>query len=184
MIKDLAASRHRLCIDTSLCRTVALAELANAIPRSSYLFGVSWPDVRRTLLVAVEQNGDPYAVMIPTLEVIRFSYAPSTRLAQALFWGEYNETFSAGRSGVFEEGVVRVHLRRSLEDQDAWTLARYMCSPVMQREASKLYKSLQRYQLNTTSLISEPDQALPCGSPSKVRQQCRAYLSVCQGLQR
>jgi hypothetical protein len=105
VIKDLAASRHRLCIDTSLCRTVALAELANAIPRSSYLFGVSWPDVRRTLLVAVEQNGDPDAVMIPTLEVIRFYYAPSTRLAQALFWGEYNETFSAGRSGVFEEGV-------------------------------------------------------------------------------
>jgi hypothetical protein len=26
VIKDLAASRHRLCIDTSLCRTVALAE--------------------------------------------------------------------------------------------------------------------------------------------------------------
>jgi hypothetical protein len=87
VIKDLAASRHRLCIDTSLCRTVALAELANAIPRSSYLFGVSWPDVRRTLLVAVEQNGDPYAVMIPTLEVIRFYYARSTRLAQALFGG-------------------------------------------------------------------------------------------------
>ena len=87
VIKDLAASRHRLCIDTSLRRTVALAELANAIPRSSYLFGVSWPDVRRTLLVAVEQNGDPYAVMIPTLEVIRFYCAPSTRLAQALFLG-------------------------------------------------------------------------------------------------
>jgi hypothetical protein len=52
VIKDLAASRHRLSIDTSLCRTVALAELANAIPRSSYLFDVSWPDVRRTLLVA------------------------------------------------------------------------------------------------------------------------------------
>ena len=45
VIKDLAAGRHRLCIDTSLRRTVALAELANAIPRSSYLFGVSWPDV-------------------------------------------------------------------------------------------------------------------------------------------
>ena len=110
VIKDLAASRHRLCIDTSLCRTVALAELANAIPRSSYLFGVSWPDVRRTLLVAVEQNGDPYAVMIPTLEVIRFYYAPSTRLAQALFLGEYNETFSAAHSGVLQEGVVKVHL--------------------------------------------------------------------------
>jgi hypothetical protein len=57
--------------------------------------------------------------MVPTAEIIRFYYAPSTRLAQALFWGEYNETFNAERSGIFEEGVVRVHLRRWLEDQDA-----------------------------------------------------------------
>ena len=131
---------------------VALGEVtssANAIPRSSYLFGASWPHVRRTLLVAVEQDGDPYAVMVPTAEIIRFYYAPSTRLAQALFWGEYNDMFNAERSGIFEEGVVRVHLRRWLEDQDAWTLARYICSPVMQREATRLYRSLQVYQINS-----------------------------------
>jgi hypothetical protein len=129
------------------------------------MFGVSWPDVRRTLLVAVEQDSDPYAVMIPTAEIIRFYYAPSRRLAQALFWGEYSEMFNAERSGIFEEGVVRVHLRRWLEDQDAWTLARYLSSPVMQREAARLYQSLQLDQLNCTSLIAEPDHALPCGFP-------------------
>jgi len=165
VMTDLAASRHRLCIDTSSCRTIAVADAADAIPRSSYLFGVSWPDVRRTLLVAVAQGSDPYAVMIPTLEIIRFYYAPSTRLAQALFWGEYHETFNAQRSGVFEQGVVRVHLRRWLEDQDAWTLARYICSAVMQREAGRLYKSLQLDQLNSASLTPAPHQALPCGFP-------------------
>ena len=162
---NLAASRHRLRIDTSSCRTVPLADLANTIPRSSYLFGVSWPVVRPTLVATVQQNGDPYAVIIPTAEIIRFYYATSTRLAQALFWGEYNQAFKAERSGVFEEGVVRVHLRRWLEDQDAWTLARYLSSPVMQREASRLYQSLQLCKLNSTGLISEPDQALPCGFP-------------------
>ena|SRR5689334_1034768 len=35
---NLAASRHRLRIDTSSCRTVPLADLANTIPRSSCLF--------------------------------------------------------------------------------------------------------------------------------------------------
>jgi hypothetical protein len=144
---------------------LALADVANAIPRSSYLFGVSWPDVRRTLVVAVEQDGDPYPVMIPTTEIIRFYYAPSTRLAQALFWGEYREMFNAERSGIFEEGVVKVHLGRWLEDQDAWTIARYLGSPVMQREATRLYQSLQLYQLNCTSLIAEPNHALPCGFP-------------------
>jgi hypothetical protein len=60
---------------------------------------------------------------------------------------------------------VKVHLRRWLEDEDAWTLARYICFPHMQREVSGLYKSLQIYQLNSTSLIPEPDQALRCGFP-------------------
>jgi hypothetical protein len=63
-----------------------------------------------TLLLAIEQDGDPFGVLVPTAEIVRFYYAPSTRLAQALFWGEYGETFNAERSGVLEEGVVRVHL--------------------------------------------------------------------------
>jgi len=57
VLMNLAASRHWLCFDTSSCRILPLADLANAIPRSSYLFGVSWPDVRRTLLVAVVWPG-------------------------------------------------------------------------------------------------------------------------------
>src|SRR5271157_215056 len=73
VITDLAASRHRLTINTSSCRMVALGDVASVISRKQ----------------------------LP----IRC--------------------------------VVKVHLRRWLEDQDAWTLARYMCSPVMQREASR-----------------------------------------------
>jgi hypothetical protein len=104
VLTDLTAYRHRLRIDTTLARLVALGELTsshNALPRSAYLFGSSWPHVRRTLLVTMEQHGDPCAVMVPTAEIIRFYYGPSTRLAQALFWGEYDGTFNAERSGVF-----------------------------------------------------------------------------------
>jgi hypothetical protein len=75
------------------------------------------------------------------------------------------KTFNAERSGVFQGGVVKVHLRRWLEDQDAWTSARYICSPQMQREARGLYNSLQIYQLNSTRLIPGPDQALRCDFP-------------------
>jgi hypothetical protein len=103
--------------------------------------------------------------MVPTAEIIRFYYGPSTRLAQALFWGEYHNMFNADRSGVFAEGVVRVHLRRWLEDEDAWTLARYICSPLMQGEVSELYRNLQVYQINSANLIPQPDQVLRCGFP-------------------
>ena len=87
---DCAAYRRQLTIDTKSCRTEMLGDLTanyNGIPRSYYRFGASWPHVRETLLVIQEQDGDPFAVMMPTTEIIRFYYAPSTRLAQALFWG-------------------------------------------------------------------------------------------------
>jgi hypothetical protein len=53
----------------------------NGIPRSYYRFGASRPHVRESLLVIQEQDGDPFAVMMPTTEIIRFYYAPSARLA-------------------------------------------------------------------------------------------------------
>src|ERR1700758_1659430 len=94
VITDLAASRHRLTIDTSSCRMVALGDVASVISRSSYLFGVSWPDVRRTLLVAVEQDGDPYAIMIPTPESSGFTTLPRRGSLKPYFGGEYDETFN------------------------------------------------------------------------------------------
>src|SRR5271166_1355423 len=77
VITNLSAYRGRVSIDATSLRMVALGMATsrdNAIPRSSYLFGASWPNVCRTLLVAVEQDGDPYAVMVPTAEIIRFYY--------------------------------------------------------------------------------------------------------------
>ena len=81
VVTNLGACHHRLCIDTSSCRLVTLAELtasANAIPRRSYLFGASWPDVRRTLLMAVEQDGDPsdsgnHSVLLRAFDTARSS---------------------------------------------------------------------------------------------------------------
>jgi len=63
VITNLSAYRGRVSIDATSLRMVALGMATsrdNAIPRSSYLFGASWPNVCRTLLVAVEQDGDPY----------------------------------------------------------------------------------------------------------------------------
>ena len=80
-----AAYRRQLTIDTTLCRTEMLGDLTanyNGIPRSYYRFGTSWPHVRETLMVVQEQDGDLFAVMIPTAEIVRLYYAPSTRLGK------------------------------------------------------------------------------------------------------
>jgi len=49
-------------------------------------------------------------VLFVFFAITRFYYGPLTRLAQALFGGEDDSTFNADRSGVLQEGVVKVHL--------------------------------------------------------------------------
>ena len=51
--------------------------------------------------------------MVPTAELIRFYYAPSMRLAQGLFWGEYIDTFDSERSGVFGIPELFMHSGKS-----------------------------------------------------------------------
>jgi hypothetical protein len=65
VITDLAASRHRLTIDTSSCRMVALGDVASVISRSSYLFvcpgpmsaGPSWwPSLDRLAVLLINYD--------------------------------------------------------------------------------------------------------------------------------
>jgi hypothetical protein len=75
VVTHLAAYRHCLRIDTPSCRMLTLGELRSSPQRHSqkhYLFGPSWPHVRRPILVAMEQDGDPHAVMVPAVLVSFF----------------------------------------------------------------------------------------------------------------
>jgi hypothetical protein len=141
VVRNLDSYRQRLDMDTSSCRRERLGDLA------------------------MEQDGDPYAVMVPIAEIIRFYYAPSTRLAQALFWGEYEKTFDADQSGIFDDGSVKVHLRRWIDDDDAYTIARFICSPVMQHEARRLHNSLRLDRINYPSSKLLSVQAIDCRFP-------------------
>jgi hypothetical protein len=168
VVTNLDSYRQRLDIDTSSCRRERLGDLAmglKVIPVHSYFFGDVWKNVNNTLVLAIEQDGDPYAVMVPTTEIIRFYYAPSTRLAQALFWGEYEKTFDADQSGMLDDGSVKVHLRRWMDDDDAYSIARYICSSVMQEQARKVHRSLLLDHLNFPGPIPQSVQAIEGGFP-------------------
>src|SRR5262249_19213236 len=91
---------------------VGLGRRGNAIPRRSYLFAVSWPDIRRTLLVAIEPYGDPYGVIIPTAEIIRFYYVRPRRTWHKHSFGE-NTVKRSTPSGVASPKKAWLHDRSS-----------------------------------------------------------------------
>ena len=166
-----------LALDTAKVRILTIGELYlkhKIMPPSAYNFGTHWHIAAQTSVAAIEVRGDPWAVIIPTIELIRFYYGSSTRLAQALFWGRYHNTFNCEKSGDLGEGNHRIHLRDFIDDTDAWTLARFRSSIHMQMQVSGLYNDYQRFSVDWHGGSPPPFRPLRCGFPFEDRTEIEA----------
>lgn len=173
-----------MMIDTSATTFVSLGELTrvrHVIPQKSYAFGKGYPYAAETKLVAIEQNGDPWAILIPVIELIRFYYVSSTRLAQAFFWGEYGSSINPEKCGLIADDLYRVHLRRRIRDTDAWTLARFHASEFMQRQVLKCYHGIQKHSADSPSMNPGPFGGFECGFPFSGETELKATHIVLPG---
>lgn len=135
------------------------------VAKSKYPFGDNWHVVKDTMLAAIEHGGDPYGILIPALELFRFYYATSTYLAKAACWGEWKDAYDSEKSGRMSDGNFKVHLQQYVNKHDAWTLARFIHSPVMQQQLERFHRQIQTAQINAGSIPVTPIKNLECGFP-------------------
>lgn len=155
-------------VDTTKVRFVPFAEVTQThrvFGRDDYLIGPHWVSAANTLLAAIELRGDPWALLIPAIELIRFYYVSSNRLAHALFWGSYADSIVSAKCGPIRGNLYRVHLRKWIPDSDAWTLARFHASPAMQREVRNFHRRLKVAAVNAATALPITFHALKCGFP-------------------
>jgi hypothetical protein len=103
--------------------------------------------------LAIHYNGNPYGIVIPIAEVIRFYYAITTRLAEASFQGLFkyalNDVIHDEGSGIRrEDGIPILKLRKNFSNDDAWTIARILCDDAAYRGATLIFDSLAQAHLN------------------------------------
>jgi hypothetical protein len=132
VITNLSAYRGRVSIDATSLRMVALGMATsrdNAIPRSSYLFGASWPNVCRTLLVtpllrsssiilrASSPQGQKWKTAILQAKVLGLfttwlphRHAGGCHQSLAYHSPEENRIDRAGRLSTFASAATRVRL--------------------------------------------------------------------------
>jgi len=135
------------------------------IAKSKYPFGDNWSNVKDTMLVAIEFGGDPYGLLIPALELFRFYYATSTNLAKAACWGEIQDAYDSKKSCLLSDGNFKVHLQQYVNKHDAWTLARFIHSPVMRHQMEQFHRQIQIAQINAGLIPVTPIKNLECGFP-------------------
>lgn len=103
--------------------------------------------------IAISWKGDPYGVLIPMAEIVRFYYATSTDLAHALFSGVFrhdlHSLINTAESGfVKAEDNCVLKLRQHLADEDGWIIGRILNSEEAWHGATLLHDTLVKESVN------------------------------------
>lgn len=137
------------------------------IPKFSHRLPMSvWP----SRCFAIEYNGDPYGIVLPVTEAIRFYYAVSTDLAQITFNGSVqhnlNSIIDTDVSGLLADSSRMVlRLRQWLADDDGWVIGRVLANQDAREGIMRVYDSLMKSSANSAATFPE------CGLPFVGRTQ-------------
>lgn len=101
------------------------------VPPNFYKFGKE--GLYSKLIAIKNSKDDPFGILIPVIEVIRFYYALSTHLSHAVFSGAFkhnlNSLINPKNSGnIKEESRCILHLRKHISDEEGWVIGRILNS--------------------------------------------------------
>ncbi len=126
-------------------------------------------DVYKSQCIAIEHDGDPFAVLLPVSEAIRFYYARSTDLANVMFNGMLQhspeDVYDAALSGKLDQSGRMVVSRTSwLADNDCWIIRRILGDQHARNGAERIHNSLSKASANQDPTF--PECELPFRGPA------------------
>lgn len=165
-------------IFTDLSSTVDKNDVpCRVIPAFQYPLGiVAWGRVKNSPLMALPYKNDPMGLLIPAIEVIRFYYIYSSHSARAIFFGKYADL--QRKPAVYETGtgVVKILLHWPARQSDAWLLARYKSSLLMQERAKQIHKWVQLESINQFASNPSRQSFFPFDGKTNLTAVCRPIV--------
>lgn len=129
------------------------------IPPNFYKLGIEGLNAK--FIAIKDAKGDPFGILVPAIEVIRFYYALSTHLSHAVFSGAFKHNTEsiinpANSGNINEESRCVLHLRKHITDEEGWIIGRILNSDFAFQGANQPYddmlqNSINRKWMNVTS---------------------------------
>jgi len=169
--REFGSSRHlrNVQIPESI-RTAIAGLVVQKEPKPRWLIPKFLHELDRSCwyspLFAIEHDGDPYGILLPVIEAIRFYYAVSSDMAHIAFNGGLQldldriiNTESSIDSRLHDANRMVLHLRQWLADDDGWIIGRVLADQHAKEGFALVYNSLLRNVDNFRTAFAE------CGLP-------------------
>jgi len=110
--------------------------------RKDWLARINDPEMNG-LFIAIGSDIDPYATIIPAIEIFRFFYATSDVLAKALFRDDFldpeTNLWNPEKTAMRADGKAVIWLRKKMLDADARFLARFAFDSYALQQAQQIF---------------------------------------------
>ncbi len=145
---------HSLNISTQTTRVISAGHRIHneyLIPYNYYRFGRAGIHSK---ILAIEWDGDPYGILIPMMELLRFYYAVSSNLSHAIFSGALKHDLDSivhveRTDYIMEERRFLLGLRQHITDEEGWVIARILNSREAWVACSQIHDNLIKQTLNS-----------------------------------
>lgn len=133
-------------LDTSLAKTISFNQkdqFGHKILPSYPLSNDAYRDLQSSTLIAIPSRGDPYGILIPASEIIRFYYLTSSSMSQAIYQGVFDKLTEGEVTFDSVERHIEFTLSRGVSERNAPIIARYHSSPYMQDRVNEIHQWVQ-----------------------------------------
>lgn len=119
----------------------------------------------RANCLAVKWKDDPYGIIIPALEIIRFYYAVSSKLSKAIFFGSFRHDIESivnpSLTGIdVEKKHAFLKLRKNFSNEDGYVIARILFNAAANRGAKLVHDSIIQQSLSDSKWL-HPETLFP-----------------------
>lgn len=113
------------------------------LPRREISGAYHWSLIRDCACICVAHQDDPYGVIFPAMEIMRWAFGSSSGMLQAIISGEIQTLLDESEAATLWQGdTLIVHVPDALEEQDAATLAWLMTDEFALNTALHVHASI------------------------------------------
>lgn len=133
--------------------------------------------IKESPLIAIPINGDPYGLLIPAIEIIRFYYLISSPMAIAVFYGSFESLTKSTPHIDHIKKSVSLTLNVGVDEKDAWVIARYWSSQLVKERIQDVHLWVQKNSINNVEKISQ-STFFPFDGKSKLKFQGKQIIGA------